>query len=311
MSCGIEHIRRDCAQGYSLNTELGHGEQGVAYAVGPHQVLKTTPFKPSVRTHASKVTANANNWAAEACITEYMGTLGIGPHIFRKWVCDNTGYLIMQRMKTDLRHMIGEKRGGNVIDHIGLCPLPIQQDYVRLLERMIDSGYIHMDNHPGNLGITTGLDGVDHGMLFDFGFTIRRSWVSPADKLYALGFSLGQIIEHTPLAEVRDSYIFNLIMSIAQGTYVWGSLTPGAVRIRSFYAEFDSPSNTSALSIPNGVSRDMYLGFRMYCRILRKEVDERYEMPNLDKVYAIRQSKPFALGGKKTRRRKQTRTRRI
>lgn len=312
---------------FSLASELGRGEQGIAYNVGSSRVLKVTAFAPpegSLRGAAveRKIAENQAAWSKEAALTKMFGELGVGPTIYDMWICDNSGYLLMQRMKDDLRKYVGTNGkpiGEKIIyasgakeydDHIKFCPLPIQKEYVTLLVNLINRGYMHMDNHPGNLGIVVGADRLDHAILFDFGYTVAREFKSEADKIYALGFSLAQIVEHVPLEELLsgETHIFNIVVSIAQGTYRWGTTVPGAFDIRRFMAENSGADQTKKAvtgeALPAGVTDTFYYGFRIFCRVLTSPRVERGVRKNIGTVYNIRQSKAFKKGGKRTNTRR-------
>lgn len=267
--------------------ELGRGEQGVVFNIedDARHVLKITPLKDA---------ATEAKWLDESCISEILGKASIGPSITQFWICEDkekrSGFIVMQRIK-DIRKVIDKEKTG--IDHISLCPPSILMDYVHKLEAMIDMGYIHMDNHPGNLGFTE--DGT--GILFDFGFTIRRKGLTLIDKLYALGFSIGQIIEHTPLAEIKACPLYDILISINQGTYVWGSGVPGRIDKATFErantikptATIHTVLKTISDTTPSyDFEHSVYIGFRLYCMLLLLEREDRYDFSGYAVIYDIR-----------------------
>jgi hypothetical protein len=312
MACKVRTIgsRRspasECESGYTKGDVLGAGEQGTAYAL-----VRNADGRNIRSTHVMKISDISNDeegrnrrsvWIDEACLSKVLGDLGLGPKIYDSWICKSDGYIIMQRMQTDLRHYtvgrarIGEKTAlGENVDHIGRAPESILKDYVLLLERMIDAGYIHNDNHPGNLGIIK-VGRSDRGILFDFGFTRERKDMTDADKMNALGFSLGQIIEHTPRDELATNYIYKIMTSIEKGTYVWGS---GAVSvspddIATFDAYYGSAfTDYKKIKTPIGLMRDLYLGFKLYNYLLQHDRADRYELPYYGTIYDIRTNTPI------------------
>lgn len=82
---------------------------------------------------------------------------------------------------------------------------------------MIQSGYIHQDNHAGNIGFNK--DG--RVRLFDFGFTIPIPENCRECNLnQILGFALYQLIEHLPLSAYN---YLDVIYLIRQNKYKFGS----------------------------------------------------------------------------------------
>jgi serine/threonine protein kinase len=304
-----------CLRGYAVNRELGRGEQGIAYSlvhndvgsnVSQTHVLKKSVLNPK----------NSAQWKREVRISTELGNAGIGPRIYRSWICNTKiGYISMQRMKSDLRKYIGstDNDGTGVSDPVHKCPDEIQYQYIDLLKRMIDMGYVHMDNHPGNLGIVQE-SGKDHATLFDFGFTQKRNdLTSEINKQLALGFSLGQIIEHTEVEDIPKTRIYQAMASIYFSIHppIHGSTIAG-------FAKQASEMNISGLEVPVGYTKDVYYGFMMYCKLLTLPKVERYYKPIYASIYNIRQGKPFSveeeppkmrskrLASKKTRRRQRS-----
>jgi hypothetical protein len=308
----VEDIRGDCKKGYTTTDFLGSGEQGAAYIVGKNDtglnaggrlVMKISNLKPD------QIPA----WKNEALISHKLSEAGIGPKIFKAWICQQKGYIIMEKMVSDLRHypgasdkLIGIDGKPYYTDHINKVPENIQKDYLTGLERMIDMGYIHMDNHPGNLGIVL-VDGQQKGILFDFGFTQERPDLTSLNaKQMALGFSIAQIIEQMPLKERKTNYLYKIFVAIAQNKYVWGSGSFAGADVVKFTREYkaneDKLASILTEPVPAGVPQDIYVGFRLYCFLLPQSNDDMFERNNYDKVYKIRQGKPYAGGGKRKTR---------
>jgi hypothetical protein len=324
---GIDEIHDNCKRGYVADKVLGAGEQGIAYEVTRNDkgvnararlVLKVSSL---VGENAAKTTEKLVAWKNEAHISYTLGQAGIGPKIYKAWTCDKEGlkgYIIMERMISDLR---GYKESSEkivypdgtkeYIEHINRVPEDIQRDFLSGLESMIDMGFIHMDNHPGNLGIVIS-GGREKGILFDFGFTQKRAdLVHPDAKRMALGFSVAQIIEQMPLAERQTNFLFKILVAIEQKKYVWGSgSVPATVNLEEFAAKYTSASSRlryiNAEAVPAGVPKDIYVGFRLYCYLLMLDRQPMFSRKtNYGKVYDIRQGIAKFTGGKrKTQRRR-------
>ncbi len=320
----INEIARDCYREYVVGAKLGEGEQGIAYAANGPAGQRGVVMKKSKFVNADSL----KKWKEEVRISYELGREGIGPIIHKAWLCpdaDGTmhGYIIMERMAGDLRGyrfdtgVVGQKLNGRNIDHLNNCPISVQQDYVRLLEKMIDKGFIHMDNHPGNLGVVE-RGGMPQGILFDFGFTQRRADLStPNAKLKALGFSIAQIIEHMPIDERVTNYFFKIFVAIENGTYVLGDYAnpayteEGAVDLPAAYniqtARW-SALKAAADDHPD-VPKDIYVGFYMYCYLLKMPVAIMYNKSNYGHVYEIR-TKTAKMGGRRKARKTVKKTRR-
>lgn len=320
-AAAVEEVRGNCLKGFGKGDELGRGEQGIAYGM-----IRNSTGKNISKTHVLKVSKLPDAptkaaWIKEARLSKMLGQEGIGPIIHDFWVCGKDGYIVMQRMAHDLRKVanaagrpLGEKGPtGYNIDHISYCPERILKEYIALLEKMIDMGYLHFDNHPGNLGIVTGADRQPHAILFDFGFTVHRPGMTNDDKMNALGFAIGQMVEHTPIVELHGTYLYNMLLSVAQGTYEWGSRTPGEIDEDEFVAKYQIKDNRSVIKsivTPAGVMSDLYIGFELYKYFITIPQPTRYDWPDYDHIYTIRRSEPLVLarptrgkgGARKTRR---------
>ncbi len=95
------------------------------------------------------------------------------------------------------------------LDDLSAMSRAHQQAYVQALEAMIDRGYIHMDNHVGNLGTIAG-----RPVLFDFGFTQKRAGM---DRRWALCFSVFQILEHCPPQILKGTLFYRVVAGCLYG----------------------------------------------------------------------------------------------
>lgn len=315
-SFGIDEMNDDCERNYKKGKLLGRGEQGSAYEVNYNKMSdasKPMVLKISNLDNKEKIEA----WKKEAHIAYTLGESDIGPKIYKVWICNKDGvkgYIIMDRMISDLRSInkyadkIKYLNNGEeyieYVDHINNVSEIIQRDFLHGLERMIDIGYIHMDNHPGNLGIIIS-DDREKGILFDFGFTQKRDdLLSPDAKRMALGFSIAQIIEQMPLEERKDNFIYKIFVAIEQNKYKWGSgVVPDDVNLAEFAKKYYSTSekyrSLSLKSKPIDIPKDIYIGFHLYCYIMMLDRETMVNRKNYEKIYKIRQG---MLGGKRRTR---------
>lgn len=221
-------------------TPLGKGDVGIAYLVTaisqPKQgmypdaadrkyVLKQVQFRIGPD---GTYDADAETFLNETCIGIEMGDLGIAPRIYECWLCNDAegneyGYYTMDRIDKILTNEYpGNSRKLKPRQKLRAAPRDIQQKIVGLLEVMINAGYVHNDNHPGNIGIMA--DGEP--VLFDFGFALQADHeLTEFDKLQALGFALYQIIEQydKDIACDEDGVFYDLIYLIRQNKYQFGS----------------------------------------------------------------------------------------
>jgi len=131
-------------------------------------------------------------WEKEYRLSSLMWRIGVGPKMLRHILYKKRGYYIMEQIRPippGTIHLISES------DQIG---------FSRLFKTMIQEGYAHMDNHPGNLGYT--LAGAP--ILYDFGWT-REFSGNPA---YALSFTLGIVL--VAMKEWESSYFFRLFCDV-------------------------------------------------------------------------------------------------
>jgi hypothetical protein len=302
-----------CKIGYVTRAELGRGEQGVAFSMNRNATGRNISTTHVLKISELGTPAVRRTWEGEAKLSQVLGMAEIGPVIYDFWTCRGKGYILMQRMVGDLRHFrdaagpISEKvtdaDGDTIgnIDHLNRVPESILRDYVNKLETLIGANYIHFDNHPGNLGLILTEDGNTGGILFDFGFTRKVEGMSHADKYNALAFSIGQILEHMPKAELDSNYLFKILVSIDKGTYVFGSLEPNvtAADIAAFRTYYRIPAAslatdfTSEIREPAGAKRPLYVGAKLYNYYLNMTDATKYDWPSYNTIYKIRQGKPI------------------
>lgn len=301
-----------CKDGHVTEKELGRGEQGIAYAMMHNKtgknVSRTHVLKQSMFTEPD----SNSKWESEAKLSKLLGIANLGPIIYDYWICKGSGYILMERMANVVRGMRDEEgrpayeksKAGNDIDHLDRVPESILRDFVDKLEIMIGAGYIHFDNHPGNLGVRLTKEGELEGLLFDFGYTREVPDMTNEDKYNALQFSIAQILEHMPTPDLYDNYLFKILVSIDKGTYIYGSLVPSATdadiaAFRSYYTlsnlkvDFDTDI-TPLIAAPRGYNRDLYVGAKLYNYFFNlPKRPLKYDWPSYSAIYAIRQNLPI------------------
>lgn len=278
-----------CGKVRPYGAKLGCGEQGCTYADKETSVVKVTPF-------GSKVTQA--QWANEAHVGQVLGNLGIAPKIYDYYVCEGKGYIEMERLKDakrlpDTGVQIRERVGDSVTDHISLMPAHVQQGFVKALVTMIDAGYLHMDNHIENLGYIMEAGGYKP-IVFDFGFTVARE-MSPADKCWALAFSLFQILEHVPSAELESSVFWPIATSVIRGTATWPptGASPGMTiaEVGAYVKKFDTIAKlTAAGKKVSKTNYDLVAGTLAYASYFQNDRPKRYSSRFYNMIYSIRKS---------------------
>ena len=252
--------------------------------------MKITPF-------GSKVPQA--QWANEAHVGQVLGNLGIAPKIYDYFVCDNKGYIEMQRLM-DAKKVPGtgvavrDKGGDYAVDHISRMPAHYQQGFVQALVTMIDAGYLHMDNHIENLGY------IQHGaafkpIVFDFGFTVSRT-LTPQEKSWALAFSLFQILEHTPTSEIESSVFWPIATSVMKGTASWPPTGASAgmtiAEAGAYVKRLDTVAKmTAAAKKISAKNYDLIVGTMCYASYFQNDQPKRYNSKFYGSIYTIRQSK--------------------
>lgn len=305
-------IRRALA-GKRRGAKLGCGEQGCAYTLegSASHVIKVSKFANA---------RAASMWQAEACLGKELGALGIAPRIHRMFQCRSHGYIVMDvlqdarrlqdKARTVIRETVHEKGEARKVDHLSRMPAVTQEGFIDVLARMISAGYIHMDNHIENLGYIEG-----RPIAFDFGFTQRRTWgAGKRDRLFALAFSLFNMLEHCPLNEMHKTVIWRVASGILADpdALAWNvesllssakGMTPAALRAKFPLAEMNMSAKAEVLAafklraarmaeLP--ANADVYVGSMCYAMVLQKDLPARYDVePFYSTLYKIRQGKAF------------------
>lgn len=222
---------QSCISKYPLDTLLGKGEFGRTYSIqGNDQIAIKIIWLPNRKA--------LTEFESETGIQTILGDHDVAPKIHESWTCKagrkTYGFIVMDRLLHVYRDLYPDQSLEQLDeDEIRedknpvLPPKEVQYAVVGCLEKSIQLGYIHNDNHGGNIGF--GVDG--HVKLFDYGFTRKVvEECSSCNQTQLLAFALYQLIEHLPLSLRNDSAYYDLIYLIRQGKYRFGS------HIRAFQA---------------------------------------------------------------------------
>ena len=300
---GIKEVARRCADKATLREELGDllgcGEQGCAYSVvgNSNVVIKVTPLESR---------SAIESWLQEAHVGCTLGILGIAPRIYRSFECSGYGFIVMERL-VDASRMPGP--GGALIreyddcdkknknwksdcfkrDHISLMPPKIQKEFIDVFAKAIENGFLHMDNHIENIGFL--LPSLKP-CLFDFGFTQKRTLRGP-DASMALAFSIGQILEHCPVEEMRITLFFATfceLIGIPNSVDALRTAYP-MPRTKALLSSTLSSIKRKYFAQANA---DLYVGTECYAYVLGVPLEKRLTTMSsifIDEIYDIRQNK--------------------
>ena len=271
----------------------GKGEQGITYACSPDAVVKVT----------SLVDKKAeSSWLNEARVGQELGRLKIAPKVFRYFVSGKNGIILMERLTTLKTQKIKLKKKvmdlikkntpdivryqlpKDDIDDLRNIPSKDQLGFISVLEKMIDHGYIHMDNHVENIGYIK-----NHPVLFDFGFTQKRNKLN---KRWALCFSIFQIIEYCPVNIIEQTQFYRVVTACINDTYIWGHPESGMViplkELKNNEELLPFLKRVTKESL-NDLSPDLKAGSLVYAKLIVQENRHGGSFKDLlDYIYIIR-----------------------
>lgn len=286
--------------------ELGCGEQGCTYKLTSTTVLKITQWKQPPTPRAWRV------WESEARTGKELGKLGIAPRVYDTFKCRNKGFIIMDMLtplSKALPGVLTKDARGNTEVHITRFPPEAQHGYSAVLARMVEHGFVHMDNHLGNVGFFAG---TSKPLVFDFGFTQRRDRLasSRADQLWAHALSLFIMLEHVvePLEALEKSVLCQDALAALLGASSGGAAAPGALSLRQVSARLypaaainpGAATPKGALAAANKLSAsnvDIYAACLAYLALLQLPRLDRYQHALYKLVYDVRSRPPDELAG--------------
>ena len=282
----------DCGKAESMKPgkELGCGEQGCTYQLTPHKVLKITTWKmkPTPRVWRA--------WEEEGLIGRELGALGIAPRVYDAFKCKNTGYIVMDMLTPLTKELPGVKGKdllGTVVD-IKRFPVEDQNGFAQVLSTMAANGFVHMDNHLGNLGFFAG---TRKPLVFDFGFTQRRRELShhKSDQLWALALSLFIMLEHVAdVAALEQSALCQHALT-ALASASLPPPVPRTLRLKTmckllFPAAAGEDVAKAAARNLSSSNTDIYVACLAYLVVLQLPREERYNHALYGTLHLVRKA---------------------
>ena len=280
----------DCAKADATKpgVKLGCGEQGCTYQLTADTVLKITQWKTKPTPRVWRA------WEEEGLIGQELGALGIAPRVYEAFKCKDAGYIVMDMLtplSKELPGVLAKDALGSVVD-IRRFPEEQQRGYAQVLSRMGANGFVHMDNHLGNLGFFAG---TRKPLVFDFGFTQRRS-LTKTDQLWALALALFIMLEHVKdVAALEQSVLcHDALAALREATTAAAPLQLKALRKLLFPggdgvdAAVAAARRLSSSSSPNA---DIYVACLAFLVLLQLPREKRYTHALYNTVYQVRTGK--------------------
>jgi hypothetical protein len=144
--------------------ELGRGQFGVAYIACKSDddcdyVLKVQEL-------------NDDFYTEVRCLEDFKNTKGIVPKLYAAWTCDNRGYFVIEKLdKCPADKLVNSEKN--------------YEEVSKLLKRMKEKGWLHVDTHPGNVMCKDG-----KMIMIDFGWAVKKGKKNYPD--HPLSRRLGQ-----------------------------------------------------------------------------------------------------------------------
>ena len=193
---------------------LGAGQYGRVYRLDDKTALKIITKPPKVSMSSWKRAVEK-----EHAIQTALHHLGIAPGVGKLSFETNQATMPMDIIRGSIRSFFNDMCNMPGSRPCQAIPNPIQKAAIGVLEKAIEHGFIHSDNHLDNIGVN--LDGMV--TLIDFGFTQQCDKVPDCWKLQALEAALYQIIEYMTFNAFVETEFYNVIYLIRQGKYKFGS----------------------------------------------------------------------------------------
>lgn len=210
--------KNDCFRDLKPLEIIGKGEFGETWSLEDNNQMVIKKIK-------IQNTTEKTNFFYETEIQKELGYLNIAPKIYDYWICEVNdelyGFILMEKLQIIYRDLFPDRYDPYIEYPKSKLPSQdIQKAIIGGLEKMIENGYIHNDNHGGNIGIS-----VDGKLkIFDFGFTRKViSRCMHCNKEQLLGFALYQLIEHLPFEIRNDTLYYDIIYEIRQSIYEFGT----------------------------------------------------------------------------------------
>lgn len=230
-TCYSQPSLEDCNISNNIKkiAKLGQGNFGAAYLInenGMNMVLK------EIR-NVDKNSPQYKTVMHEVCIGKALGDAGIAPRIFKgPWFCKSTAFYTLELMKgTWAKYLPTSDNWAkkNKVQRLQLSQTltegfkKMERQLVANLERMIELGIVHNDNHPDNIGLMEHPEkkGWFKTVLFDFGLALDYD----INKDLALQTLLAHIyitLEHYDDELFSSSELLDIAYLIRRNEYEWG-----------------------------------------------------------------------------------------
>uniref|UniRef100_A0A0G4HWU2 Protein kinase domain-containing protein n=1 Tax=Chromera velia CCMP2878 TaxID=1169474 RepID=A0A0G4HWU2_9ALVE len=168
----------------------------------------------------------------EMCVGEEAGKAGIGPSVFGSWFCEVVpsaegeeekrvyGFLLMETLQKSLEESLDEAEKENRI-----VIADAQRSLLGLHERFFEKGYVHVDQHLGNVGI----DMEGRLRLLDFGIVQSAAELEdPRFVLWAPAWTLKMAVERLSYfsrgQHAKENVAAQVFREVQAKTYKWGGM---------------------------------------------------------------------------------------
>ncbi len=206
---------------YEIKKFLGKGDNGEVYETDNGLAIKEQPLKGS---------SQVKKFISEAHISKNFADLHLGPKIYAAWIEPNfnhidpmfkhhsmVGKLLMEKIATTYEKKFVRSRGAKFPSK------ECQEKIVALFEHMIQKGYIHEDNHIGNIGF------LKDGQIVMIDFAMARKLPENLNSnvkanllaltLYIMIDKYGSRILNNPKSE-----FYKIIYDIRSNKYKFGTM---------------------------------------------------------------------------------------
>ena len=261
---------------YKLTAFIDCGEYGCTFKTDrAGRVVKVTNQYDS-KTHKA--------WARESDIQKIAAKSGCAPRIFANEIRDSLGIVVMEEveMVKDVR-IIPEpcdkklrdwRYNCHVYDDMSQLSNEAQYAFITTMIDMIAVGVVHLDNHMENMGFIN--RDATRPCFIDFGSAQLRENMSYFDRLWALAFSMGIILERTPPAMLVNTVFYQLFLKI---WHISSASQYHMILENAISSDIDKIS-------PEYI--DMYQGMYYYAKLLELNVPERDQHKFTKTIYDIR-----------------------
>eukprot|EP01116_Phalansterium_solitarium_P015479 TRINITY_DN3425_c0_g1_i2.p1 TRINITY_DN3425_c0_g1~~TRINITY_DN3425_c0_g1_i2.p1 ORF type:complete len:228 (-),score=11.54 TRINITY_DN3425_c0_g1_i2:601-1221(-) len=150
-------VPKKCLQDYVAQKEIGHGSYGEVFTACRQSdcayVMKVQHIKDDDATAVTQ-----EEFDNEVKVSELMGKVGVGPKVYRSFVCDDCGrttythdaerlgFIVMERLDTTVKAFFDQDP-----DNGRLYGDAIHQRIIAKIHDMVNKGVVNVDLRPENL----------------------------------------------------------------------------------------------------------------------------------------------------------------